>query len=58
METVTERPSQRKLSADPQEVAWFESPPPSSVRRPSSIPPPLEPVGEFLGDPLADSWLR
>jgi hypothetical protein len=36
--------------------AWFDAPP-SSTRRPSA-PPPASAVGEFLGDPLADSWLR
>ena len=34
--------------------AWFEAP--SSRRTPSTIPPVR--VGEFLGDPLADAWLR
>ena len=61
MQTATEvdRPSQRKLSADPEEIAWFDAPPSSRVRRTSSAPPPShEPVGEFLGDPLADAWLR
>jgi hypothetical protein len=39
--------------------AWFDAPPASS-RRPSSVPPPppVSAVGEFLGDPLADAWLR
>jgi hypothetical protein len=36
--------------------AWFEASPPSSHR--SSTPPPLSAVGEFLGDPVADAWLR
>jgi hypothetical protein len=36
--------------------AWFDAPP-SSTRR-SSAPPPVSAVGEFLGDPLADAWLR
>ncbi|MDB4939363.1 MAG: hypothetical protein JWP87_6335 [Labilithrix sp.] len=36
--------------------AWFEASPPSSRR--SSTPPPVSAVGEFLGDPLADAWLR
>lgn len=35
--------------------AWFDAPPPSSRR--ASVPPPSQ-VGEFLGDELADSWLR
>jgi hypothetical protein len=37
--------------------AWFDAPPASS-RRSSVPPPPVSAVGEFLGDPLADSWLR
>jgi len=42
------------------ETLWFDSPPPSGVRRASSFPPPPaeEKVGEFLGDPDVDSWLR
>lgn len=37
--------------------AWFDAAP-ASARRPSSPPPPAAVVGEFLGDELADSWLR
>jgi hypothetical protein len=37
--------------------AWFDAPPPSTRRTPVP-PPPVSVVGEFLGDPLADSWLR
>lgn len=37
--------------------AWFDAAP-ASARRPSSPPPPSAVVGEFLGDELADSWLR
>ncbi len=37
--------------------AWFDAPPASS-RRPSAPPPPVSAIGEFLGDPLADAWLR
>lgn len=37
--------------------AWFDAPPPST-RRPSVPPPPVSVVGEFIGDPLADAWLR
>lgn len=37
--------------------AWFDAAP-ASARRPSSTPPPAAVVGEFLGDELADSWLR
>lgn len=41
------------------EQAWFDAPPPSSVRRISVAPPaPVEKVGEFLGDPDVDGWLR
>jgi hypothetical protein len=37
--------------------AWFDAPPPSTRR--SSVPAaPVSAVGEFLGDPLADAWLR
>lgn len=36
--------------------AWFDEPPPSQRRQSSR--PPVEHVGEFLGDPLADAWLR
>jgi hypothetical protein len=37
--------------------AWFDAPPPSTRR--SSVPPaPVSAVGEFLGDPLVDAWLR
>jgi hypothetical protein len=40
------------------EQAWFDSPP--SSRRISTVPPsaPVEKLGEFLGDELADAWLR
>ena len=38
--------------------AWFEAPPASSRRTSSVPPPPVSAVGEFLGDPLADAWLR
>jgi hypothetical protein len=37
--------------------AWFDVPSASS-RRPSSPPSPASAVGEFLGDALADAWLR
>ena len=37
--------------------AWFDAPP-ASTRR-SSIPAaPVSAVGEFLGDEIADGWLR
>jgi hypothetical protein len=47
------------LPAEAFELAWFETrePRPSS-RPPSSAPPPVETLGDFLGDPLADRWLR
>ncbi|HSO40203.1 MAG TPA: hypothetical protein VLT33_47075 [Labilithrix sp.] len=35
--------------------AWFDATP-ASARRPSV--PPTSVVGEFLGDELADGWLR
>jgi hypothetical protein len=40
------------------EEPWFDEQPVSSRR--SSAPPPsgVVRVGEFLGDPLADAWLR
>jgi len=38
--------------------AWFDAPPASSRRPSSPPPPPVSAVGEFLGDPLADAWLR
>jgi hypothetical protein len=37
------------------EEPWFDEGAPSSQRRPSA--PPVS-VGEFLGDPVADAWLR
>lgn len=37
--------------------AWFEAPPPST-RRPSVPAAPVSVVGEFIGDELADAWLR
>ena len=36
---------------------WFNEPP-ASTRRMSSRPPPVVHVGEFLGDPEVDAWLR
>ena len=39
------------------EEPWFSEPPPSS-RVGSSRPPPVVHVGEFLGDPEVDAWLR
>jgi hypothetical protein len=40
------------------EEPWFAEPAPSSRVRPSSQPPPFVHVGEFLGDPEVDAWLR
>ena len=41
------------------EQLWFDTPPASGVRRMSSAPPPpVEKLGEFLGDPDVDAWLR
>ena len=37
------------------EEPWFDEAPPSSQKRTSA--PPVS-VGEFLGDPVADGWLR
>jgi hypothetical protein len=37
------------------EEPWFNESPPSSR---SSRPPPVVKMGEFLGDPEVDSWLR
>mgnify|MGYP001310505858 CR=1 FL=1 len=47
------------LLAEQREEAWFDEAP-ASTRRPSSIPPAsgVIRIGEFLGDPLADAWLR
>jgi hypothetical protein len=42
---------------EPLEEPWFDEPPPSSRAR-SSAPPPVVRVGEFLGDPEVDAWLR
>lgn len=41
--------------ADQLEEPWFDEAPPSSLR-PSA--PPVVHVGEFLGDPEVDAWLR
>jgi hypothetical protein len=39
------------------EEPWFDEPAPST-RRSSAPPSSAVRVGEFLGDPLADAWLR
>jgi hypothetical protein len=44
------------VASEPLEAPWFTEPPPSSSR--SSRPPPVIHVGEFLGDPEVDAWLR
>jgi hypothetical protein len=49
VETQPQRLLEQHLSE-----AWFDEPAPGS-RRPSQPPVVL---GEFLGDPVADSWLR
>jgi hypothetical protein len=59
---VEESGSKRDLAAllgDKLEEPWFSEEPASS-RRPSSRPPPsgIVRVGEFLGDPEVDKWLR
>ncbi len=47
------------LPSEEEEEAWFAGGRQSSVP-PSwnAIPPSVESVGEFLGDPVADAWLR
>jgi hypothetical protein len=57
------QPNETKKLDDVQtdlENLWFDAPPVSVVRRTSSLPPPsaVEKVGEFLGDPDVDAWLR
>lgn len=37
--------------------AWFDASPPS-LRRLTVPPQPVSAVGNFLGDELADAWLR
>lgn len=44
------------LHREPLDADWFRSS--AVVAERSSPPPPVERVGEFLGDPLADAWLR
>jgi hypothetical protein len=58
-----EEPSTARISGDiarddvqtDLEQVWFSTPP-SSVTR-SSFPPPVR-IGDFLGDPDVDAWLR
>jgi hypothetical protein len=42
--------------ADQLEEPWFDEAPASSRVRPSA--PPVVHVGDFLGDPEVDGWLR
>jgi hypothetical protein len=45
-------------ASTPDLEAWFDEKPPSS-RRPSTVPPaPAEVLGDFVGDPMVDGWLR
>ena len=49
------------VPSEPSLEKWFEAEPPPSSRRPSTPPPSSVQtlkVGEFLGDELADAWLR
>jgi hypothetical protein len=60
--SLTDKSKDVHLSAesrqiDPLDEPWFDDPPPSSRPR-SSAPPPVVHVGEFLGDPEVDAWLR
>ena len=50
-------PTDLMADLDPEQV-WFDTAPPSSVRRTSAPPPPVEKLGEFLGEPDVDAWLR
>lgn len=53
--TNDESKHQPQVPAD-LEQAWFDAP---ESRRISTLPPPpSQQVGEFLGDELADAWLR
>lgn len=58
-ETPVEKPK-TTLESVPDLQQWFDQPPVSTVRRTTTTPPPpaLEKVGEFLGDPDVDGWLR
>ena len=58
LEASTSAPAMPMVVTDAELAeAWFDASPPSS-RRPSIAPAPVSVVGEFLGDPLADAWLR
>jgi hypothetical protein len=59
--SVTDKSKDVHLSAGSRQIdqldePWFDDPPPSSQHR-SSVPPVVH-VGEFLGDPEVDAWLR
>ena len=58
--SLTDKSKDVRLSAgtrqtDQLDEPWFDEAPPSS-HRPSA--PPVVHVGEFLGDPEVDGWLR
>jgi hypothetical protein len=40
------------------EASWFAASAAPQSRAPSSRPPAVQDVGQFLGDELADAWLR
>lgn len=44
----------RASASEPLDEAWFDAPPPST----RTSRPPVVRVGEFLGDPEVDGWLR
>ena len=57
-ETPVEKPK-TTLESVPDLQQWFDQPPISGVRHKTTPPPPaVEKVGEFLGDPDIDAWLR
>ncbi|HEY8072864.1 MAG TPA: hypothetical protein VIF62_02110 [Labilithrix sp.] len=58
MMTVPEKSLPPVTQSEPALEHWFEAEAPPSSRRPSTPPPPSVKLGEFLGDELADSWLR
>ncbi len=59
MMTVPEKSVPPVTQSEPSLETWFEAEAaPAGSRRPSTPPPPSVKLGEFLGDELADSWLR
>ncbi len=59
--SLTDKSKDVRLSAgtrtiDQLDEPWFDEAPPSSQCRSSA--PPVVHVGEFLGDPEVDAWLR